>query len=114
MSQVIAIEPVQTSAEHDGSINTFEASVDFSHAFQIRTRKDGFNAGRKYFVQTSSDDTMTELIDEISQISKAIAEKLATKSKWGKIQKKVRRIYNSSKFQGAAAFLIIAVKYFCR
>ena len=110
MSEIIGIDALQTSdLNFEGSINSFETSVDFAHAFQIRTQKDGFNAGRKYYVRASSDDVMTSLIADISRISKDTAKKMAKKTEWEKVQKRVRRIYNSTWFQGAAAFLIIAV-----
>ncbi len=102
---------MQVTDENDETKNSFETSIDLSHAFQIRTIKNGFNAGRKYIIQTSSDDVMTELVDEISELVRVITERQATKSKWRKIQKRVRRIYNSSLFQGIAAFLIIAVTF---
>ena len=110
MEEVIGIDPFQTSDESEVAKSNFESSLDFTYAFQIRTKKDGFNAGRKYFIQTDSDEVMDELIAEISQIAKAISKRLATKSKWSKVQKRVRRVYNSRVFQGVAAFLIIAVK----
>jgi hypothetical protein len=110
LAEVIGIDSLKQS-DDDVSINNFEASVDFSHAFQIRTKKDGFNSGRKYFIRTSSDEVMTEIVTEISEIAKAVANKLATKSKWAKIQNRVRLVYNSRIFQGVAAFLIIAVKF---
>jgi hypothetical protein len=109
LAEVIGIDPLQTADTSDESINNFETSVDFSNAFQIRTKKNGFNAGRKYIVQSNSDSMMNELITEMSEIIRVISEKLATKTKWGKVQKRVRRIYDSSLFQGSAAFLIVAV-----
>ncbi len=112
LEDVIGIDPLNATDDSDESKNNnFEASLDFSNAFQIRTKKNGFNAGRKYIIQTSSETAMTELIAEISELMRAISERMATKSKWGKIRKRVGRIYNSSLFQGAAAFLIIAVNF---
>jgi hypothetical protein len=109
LAEVVGIDSLH---EGDESKNNFEASVDLSHAFQIRTKKDGFNAGRKYFIQASSDDLVTELISEISQITKAISKGVTAKSKWRKTQKRVRRFYNSKVFQGIATFLIIAVRFY--
>ena len=83
--------------------------MDFTHAFQIRTKKNGFNAGRKYFIQASSDEELAQLVAELAQIAMAAAEREVARSKWDRMQRRVRDIYNASWLQGGAAFLIIAV-----
>jgi hypothetical protein len=109
LAEVIGIDSMQEVDQNDISKNNFEASVDFTHAFQIRTKRDGYNAGRKYFVQANSDQELAQLVAEISRVAKVAAEREAERSKWERMQKKVQKIYNHSWFQGVAAFLIIAV-----
>jgi hypothetical protein len=109
LADVTGIDSMQEVDHNDISKNSFETAVDFTYAFQIRTKKDGFNAGRKYFIQASSDNELSQLVVEISKAAKAAAEREAARSKWERMQSLVREFYNASWFQGAAAFLIIAV-----
>jgi hypothetical protein len=109
LAEVTGIDSMQEVDQNDISKNNFEAAVDFTHAFQIRTKRDGYNAGRKYFVQANSDQELAQLVAEISRVAKVAAEREAARSKWERMQKKVQKIYNHSWFQGVAAFLIIAV-----
>jgi hypothetical protein len=111
LSEVIGIDCMKEVDQDDvASKSNFESAVNFTHAFQIRTKKDGFNAGRKYFIQANSDEELTQLVDEISKVAIIAAEREAARSKWEKIQLDVREFYNASWLQGAAAFLIIAVQ----
>jgi hypothetical protein len=111
---VISIETMQTLEHKDTekslSENTFEVAVDISNAFQIRTKKDGYNAGRKYYLQASSDQELADLLSELRSLTKSAAERAEANSKWTKMQERARFFYNSSMFQAFAAFLIIAVR----
>jgi hypothetical protein len=112
LAEVTGIDSMHEVDETDISKSNFELSVDFTHAFQIRTKKDGFNAGRKYFIQASSDEELAQLVAELAQIAMAAAEREVARSKWDRMQRRVRDIYNASWLQGGAAFLIIAVLIF--
>ncbi len=89
--------------------NEFEKAMDFTSAFQIRTKKNGYNAGRKYFIRGDSDQERDELINQLTVLSKIAIARAETATKWERMQSRVRVVYNSSLFQGVAAFLIIAV-----
>jgi hypothetical protein len=112
--EVISIETMQTSEHKDTekslSENTFEVAVDISNAIQIRTKKDGYNAGRKYCLKVSSDQELADLLSELRSLTKSAAERAEANSKWTKMQEKARFFYNSSMFQAFATFLIIAVR----
>jgi hypothetical protein len=70
---VISIETMQTLEHKDTekslSENTFEVAVDVSNAIQIRTKKDGYNAGRKYYLQASSDQELSDVLSELQFLS---------------------------------------------
>jgi hypothetical protein len=112
--EVTSIETMQSLEHKDTekslSENTFEVAVDISNAIQIRTKKDGYNAGRKYFLQASSDEELNEVLGELRSLSASATERAEANSKWAKMQERVRLFYNSSVFQALAAFLIIAVR----
>jgi hypothetical protein len=90
--------------------NGYESVIDFTNAFQIRTKKDGQNAGRKYILRASSDEEVAKTIIHLDTLAKIAAEKAAARTKWEKIRNRVRLIYDSSWFQGTSAILIIAVE----
>jgi hypothetical protein len=100
----------QKDTENASSENTFEVAVDNSNAIQIRTSKDGHNAGRKYCLQASSAEELADILSELRLLTHRAIKRAATRSKWSKLQERVRRVYNSGWFQGVAAFLIIAVR----
>ena len=112
--EVISIETMQTLEHKDTekslSENTFEVVVDISYAFQIRTKKDGYNAGRKYYLQANSDQELADVLSELRSLTKSAVERAEANSKWTQMQERVRLFYNSSLFQAFAAFLIIAVR----
>jgi hypothetical protein len=89
--------------------NAFEVTVDNSNAIQIRTRKDGHNAGRKYYLQARSAEEFAAILSELKSLTKIAVERAEASSKWSKLQERVRVVYASSWFQGIAAFLIISV-----
>ena len=114
LAEVASIEPMksaeQKETEKSQSENAFEVAVDNSNAIQIRTKRDGHNAGRKYFLQASSAEELIDILSELRVLSKSAIERAEANSKWEKLQERVALIYNSSWFQGIAAFLIIAVR----
>ncbi len=106
---ISGIEEMQVSSERGQVESAIETTVDFTNAFQIRTRADGYNAGRSYFLQVKSDQDLAGLIQGITSVAKCAARKARARSPWAIAQEHARTLYNSSWFQGTAAFLIIAV-----
>ena len=88
----------------------YHFEVDSSNAFQIRTDKDGHNSGRKYFLQASSGEELEVVLNELEFLAKVALGKAEVRSKWSKLQERVGLVYNSSRFQGMAAFLIVSVR----
>jgi hypothetical protein len=114
LAEVVSIEPMKSAEQRDtenpSSEKTFEIASETSNAMQIRTKKDGHNAGRKYFLQASLAEELADIINELHLLAQSAAERAEANSKWSKLQEKVALVYNSSWFQGIAAFLIIAVR----
>jgi hypothetical protein len=101
----------QTYVEEHQPTNSFEAAIDFTNAFQIRTQKGGYNAGRKYVLRAESEDEITLMVADLKRVTKRAAKKAAARSRLGKIQKRVRVVYNSTVCQFISAILIIAVRF---
>ena len=108
LADIIGIEDVPHREETLEIESAMETAVDFTNAFQIRTKRDGYNAGRSYYFR--SDGDLGNLIEGIVAASKAAARKANARTRWENVQDKARSLYNASWFQGVAAFLIIAVR----
>jgi hypothetical protein len=113
LSEVMSIEvmmPVdQRSEQRDQPTNSFDAVIDFTNALQIRTVKNGQNAGRKYILRGSSDTEVATVVEKISELAKKAAKKEAANSWRESMQHKLRILYDSKGFQGVTAILIVAV-----
>jgi hypothetical protein len=116
LAEVTSIEPMQSAEQKETEKSTsevenaFEVAVDNSNGIQIRTRKDGHNAGRKYYLQASSEGEFDVILKDLRSLTKIAVERAEASSKWSKLQERVRVVYESSWFQGIAAFLIISVR----
>jgi hypothetical protein len=116
LAEVTSIEPMQSAEQKDTEKsaseveNAFEVAVDNSNGIQIRTTKSGHNAGRKYYLQASSTEEFVNILSDLRTLTKIAISKAEASSKWSKLQEGVRVIYESSWFQGIAAFLIISVR----
>jgi hypothetical protein len=114
LSEVTTIDlmkAIQQSDTKQGQVTRgYGVDIDFTHAFQIRTQEDGQNAGRKYIIRASSDEEVTATISELNNLAKKAAKHAAARTKWEKIQQRVRLWYNATWFQGISAFLIITVR----
>jgi hypothetical protein len=55
---------------------SFEKTIDFAFAFQIRTLPDGQNAGHKYFLRAESDrdEQVAVLLKKLDQLSQIAAD----------------------------------------
>jgi hypothetical protein len=112
LSEVMTIDLMkmeQSEEQHGQPKNGYESVIDFTYAFQIRTKKDGQNAGRKYIMRASSDEEVATIISHLNHLAKTAAERAAASTKWEKIQQRIRSVYAAAWFQGTSAFLIIAV-----
>jgi hypothetical protein len=86
-----------------------EESKKFSHAMQIATRNDGYNSGRIYYLSTETKEALDDLISDLSKKAKVARVQAEARTGFQKFQFRVRKRYESRKFQGIMALLIIAV-----
>jgi hypothetical protein len=93
------------------SESTIENTIDFSNSFQIRTAKEGFNGGRKYFLRADSEKSCAAAIRYTLFATKEAARKAESRSRWALLQERMRSVNNSDWFQGIATFLIMAVQH---
>ncbi len=89
--------------------STYGNTIDFTHALQIRTDKQGQNAGRKYCLRADSDEAAAALIGKLNKLAKVARKAAAAATRWERIRSRVCKVYDSSMFQGVAAFLIVGV-----
>ncbi len=112
LAEIVGIESMvdqdKTIDSKTQTESTIQNNIDFSNSFQVRTAKGGFNAGRKYFLRTDSED-LAEVISYALATAKEAARKAETRSRWALLQERVRGVNNSDWFQGIATFLIMAV-----
>ncbi len=115
LAEVEAIDSMQnldqTYVQEHHPTNSFETAIDFTNAFQIRTRKGGYNAGRKYLLRAESEAEVDSIITDLKRVTKLAAKKAAARSYFSKIQKRVRVAYNSTVFQSISAVLIVVVRF---
>jgi hypothetical protein len=88
--------------------SAMETTVDFSNSFRVKTKPDGYNAGRSYLFR--ADGNVASLIQGIVLVSKAAERRANARFQWANVQDRARILYTSRMFQGGAAFLIIAVR----
>ena len=77
----------------------------------LECQKGGYNAGRKYVLGAESEEEITSIVADLKRVTKLAAKKAAARSYLGKMQKRVRKAYNSTVFQSISALLIIAVRF---
>jgi hypothetical protein len=111
LSEVIEIDSMQNmdDVEQQQSGVVFGSAIDFTHAFQIRTKKQGKNSGRKYYLRAETDEASTAIIGSLTKFAKAAGKRAAAETRWEKIRSRILKIYDSSIFQGVAAVLIVGV-----
>ena len=98
----------------------------FANSLQIITCPGGYNSGRTYVLQASSAELCAKMIQDLTELSR-ISKKIALRrSKFQKIQARVKRVFLSNAFHILMSVLILVVclkqlsdplfrylKYFC-
>ncbi len=110
LHEIIAVELVPRPV-NDAAVTglaSLETAVDFSRSFQIRTIPDGYNSGRKYFLQVESDSVCSDLVSTLQDLVRMAV--LRSKSPGQRRQELIKKIYNSNVFQSCAAVLIILAR----
>ncbi len=78
--------------------------------FEIKTAIDGYNSGRTYRLQASSEVECAELVALLAAAAKAARRAKDSKTHFEQSQARVRAIYRSGFCQGFVALLIMAVR----
>jgi hypothetical protein len=86
-----------------------EDSMKFAHVMQIATRDDGYNSGRMYYLSARSRDELAELIPDLAKKAKICRVQAEARTGFQKFQLRVRKRYESRRFQGFMALLIVLV-----
>jgi hypothetical protein len=81
----------------------------FRNVLQIATKNDGYNSGRIYYLSTDSQETLQELITDLTKKAKTALKQTEARTGFRKLQRRVRKRYDSTQFQGLMALLIAAV-----
>ncbi len=114
LSEVTSIELMmsadQRNDQQENPTNSYEAVIDFTYAFQIRTVQNGQNAGRKYILRASSDEEAAKLVENLCDLKKKAAKRAAANSWRERMQLRIRTLYTSQLFQAITATLIVAVR----
>jgi hypothetical protein len=107
-AEILYIKEMTDAASDD---HYDEESKKFSHAMQIATRDDGYNSGRIYYLSTESKEALDNLISDLAKKAKSARIQAEARTSFQKFQLGVRERYESRKFQGFMALLIIAVGF---
>ena len=109
--EVTEVEAVQQSIDKNRSfLLELETSLDLTNTILIRTRAEGYNAGRNYFVRVDSANECKDIVQEVKRSAELAVKKERRRNKFNYIRAKIRKVYESSIFQGVAAVLIVAVR----
>jgi hypothetical protein len=106
LSEIIGIENLQQENQKS-SLALFEKAVSVENAIQIQTAPEGYNSGRKYLVQTDTENERDKLVHNLKRRVKHASKELISSFK--RRQMYVKKIYNSNAVQGFAALLIFMV-----
>ena len=81
----------------------------FANSLQIITCPGGYNSGRTYVLQASSAELCAKMIQDLTELSR-ISKKIALRrSKFQKIQARVKRVFLSNPFHILMSVMILVV-----
>ncbi len=60
--------------------------VKFRHAFQLRTKHDGYNSGRQYIIQARTEEERQKIVSDLTKLAKIANDKFLAKSQFRKTQ----------------------------
>jgi hypothetical protein len=81
----------------------------FIRALRIETSPEGYNSGRTYHIQVSSDSEFSRLATSLVAYMQDAKKRFEAKTGLEKSQANVRRVFHSRVFQCTAAFFILLV-----
>jgi hypothetical protein len=90
------------------SVGMSEGTVASNNFFLV-TEEEGYNSGRKYYIQANSDTERREIIEMLTKVFKAAKKAKELQSRYARVKEKLHRITSSNQFQYFFAMLILAV-----
>jgi hypothetical protein len=75
----------------------------------VSTIEDGFNSGRRYYMQLDSINNYTSLIDDLQKLSAEAARIARGRALFQQSQIALKRLLDSTPFKYFASFLVVAV-----
>ncbi len=104
-------EPSEQPAARQNRIKSADTvKTRFRHALQLQTVEDGYNSGRTYYLQASSDERCKTVCDSIARHARRARRAADAQSRLRRAQRVVLAVYESAPFQSAIAVLILAVR----
>ena len=97
-------------------MSTVNAGIDgskFMNAIVIKTSSTGHNGGRTYYLKANSQEECIGTVKLLKDLAHEASIQVRAKTKFARIRLKARDLFNSSYFQLASGFLILAVRGFC-
>ena len=92
------------SGEEGGSMRRSSTRM-----LQIATDQHGFNSGRTYYLRVDG-DALDEMVKTWSKLARKARRRAEARTLFEKVQREVRRAYDSSVFQTLVALMIAAVR----
>ncbi len=108
-AEILYIKEMVDAVSND---QTDEDNMKYSHVMQIATRDDGYNSGRIYYLSTESKEALADLISDLAKKAKICRIQAEARTGFQRFQLRVRKRYESRKFQGFMALLIVMVCLF--
>jgi hypothetical protein len=88
-----------------------DLNTEFHQTLRIDTKPDGYNSGRAYYLQISTEAEFSRLATSLTYYVKDAVKRFEAKSGLERTQAKVRKMFRSPAFQFTAAFFILAVSF---
>ena len=95
------VQDVKESSTH--------AALRGSPCMHIQTIPEGFNSGRRYYIQVDSAEECSAMVEYLQGLVKTATSRMENLSRFRKSQKLVREVYQSVPFQLMSSLFIILV-----
>ena len=83
--------------------------VEAEHTIQITTEPGGHNSGRSYYLRADSKESLETLVESVRRLAREVKKRRDNKSIFQRIQRMVRRVYESTPSRALIIFLIAMV-----
>jgi hypothetical protein len=103
--------PLQTGVSTFGGANVGgTAASDKSHTLEINTEPGGYNSGNAYYLQTNSDEELTDLLPKFKALVEIAFRRTKQITVGARIHKAIKAIFTNYYLQVFIAAMIILVR----